>query len=119
MPASFWSRMTAGFESGHLGARTGGRQGFVRRPRWHAWRKEQAARQVALGKQIPKGSRPRSPACGSASSNGSAKATKARQTASWVKQIEKVKKNAASVDPQDRRVLAFDFAAGKSEPSYC
>ncbi len=75
---------------------------------WHAWRKEQAARQVALGKQIEKQQAEiaRMERC---VERFRYKATKARQAQSRVKQIERVKKNAATVDPQDRRVLAFEF----------
>ncbi len=76
---------------------------------WHAWRKEQAARQIALGKTI----------------NRQAaeiermerfverfryKASKAKQAQSKVKKIEKVKRDAASFDPKDRKNLRFSFA---------
>ncbi|HNC06667.1 MAG TPA: ABC-F family ATP-binding cassette domain-containing protein, partial [Solirubrobacterales bacterium] len=76
---------------------------------WHAWRKEQAARQVALGKQIER-QQAEIARMERFVERFRYKATKARQAQSRVKQIEKVKKNAASIDPQDRRVLAFDFA---------
>ena len=76
---------------------------------WHAWRKEQAARQVALGKQIEK-QQAEIARMERFVERFRYKATKARQAQSRVKQIERVKKNAAAVDPQDRRVLAFDFA---------
>ncbi len=76
---------------------------------WHAWRKEQAARQVALGKQIEK-QQAEIARMERFVERFRYKATKARQAQSRVKQIERVKKNAATVDPQDRRVLAFEFA---------
>ena len=75
---------------------------------WHAWRKEQAARQVALGKQIEK-QQAEIARMERFVERFRYKATKARQAQSRVKQIERVKKNAASVDPQDRRVLSFEF----------
>lgn len=75
---------------------------------WHAWRKEQAARQVALGKQIEK-QQAEIARMERFVERFRYKATKARQAQSRVKQIEKVKKNAATADPADRRVLSFDF----------
>ncbi|MCB0859209.1 MAG: ABC-F family ATP-binding cassette domain-containing protein [Solirubrobacterales bacterium] len=85
-----------------------GRARFFSGP-WHAWRKEQAARQVALGKQIER-QQAEIARMERFVERFRYKATKARQAQSRVKQIEKVKKNAASFDPQDRRVLSFDFA---------
>ncbi len=76
---------------------------------WHAWRKEQAARQVALGKQIEK-QQAEIARMERFVERFRYKATKARQAQSRVKKIEKVKKEAAALDPRDRRVLAFDFA---------
>ncbi|MCB0862846.1 MAG: ABC-F family ATP-binding cassette domain-containing protein [Solirubrobacterales bacterium] len=75
---------------------------------WHAWRKEQAARQVALGKQIER-QQAEIARMERFVERFRYKATKARQAQSRVKQIEKVKKNAAAMDPQDRRILSFDF----------
>jgi len=75
---------------------------------WHAWRKEQAARQVALGKQIEK-QQAEIARMEQFVERFRYKATKAKQAQSRVKQIERVKKNAATVDPQDNRRLAFDF----------
>ncbi|MDQ5894098.1 MAG: ATP-binding cassette, subfamily er 3, partial [Actinomycetota bacterium] len=75
---------------------------------WHAWRKEQAARQVALGKQIEK-QQAEIARMERFVERFRYKATKAKQAQSRVKQIERVKKNAAAVDPQDRRVLSFEF----------
>lgn len=75
---------------------------------WHAWRKEQAARQVALGKQIEK-QQAEIARMERFVERFRYKATKAKQAQSRLKQIEKVKKGAASMDPRDNRVLAFDF----------
>jgi len=76
---------------------------------WHAWRQEQAARQVALGKQIEK-QQAEIARMERFVERFRYKATKARQAQSRVKQIDKVKQNAASMAPEDRRVLAFEFA---------
>jgi ATP-binding cassette subfamily F protein 3 len=85
-----------------------GRARFFSGP-WHAWRQEQAARQVALGKQIEK-QQAEIARMERFVERFRYKATKARQAQSRLKQIEKVKKNSVSRDPEDRRVLAFDFA---------
>ncbi len=85
-----------------------GRARFFAGP-WHAWRKEQAARQVALGKQIEK-QEAEIARMERFVERFRYKATKARQAQSRIKQIERVKKNAVTEDPQDRRVLAFEFA---------
>ncbi|HMT04721.1 MAG TPA: ABC-F family ATP-binding cassette domain-containing protein [Solirubrobacterales bacterium] len=85
-----------------------GRARFFAGP-WHAWRKEHAARQVALGKQIEK-QEAEIARMEKFVERFRYKATKARQAQSRVKQIEKVKSNAATRDPSDNRVLAFDFA---------
>jgi len=85
-----------------------GRARFFSGP-WHAWRKEQAARQVALGKQIEK-QQLEIARMERFVERFRYKASKARQAQSRVKQIEKVKKNAATDEPRDRRVLAFEFA---------
>ena len=85
-----------------------GRARFFSGP-WHAWRKEHAARQVALGKQIEK-QEAEIARMEQFVARFRYKATKARQAQSRVKQIEKVKSNAATRDPSDNRVLAFDFA---------
>jgi len=84
-----------------------GRARFFSGP-WHAWRKEQAARQVALGKQIER-QQAEIARMERFVERFRYKATKARQAQSRLKQIEKVKKNAATMDPQDNRVLAFEF----------
>jgi len=75
---------------------------------WHAWRKEHAARQVALGRQIEK-QQAEIARMERFVERFRYKATKARQAQSRLKQIEKVKKNAVTVDPQDNRTLDFEF----------
>ncbi|MBK8293240.1 MAG: ABC-F family ATP-binding cassette domain-containing protein [Solirubrobacterales bacterium] len=85
-----------------------GKSRFFKGP-WHAWRKEHAARQVALGKQIEK-QEAEIARMEAFVERFRYKASKAKQAQSKVKQIDKVKADAASFDPEDKRRLAFSFA---------
>lgn len=84
-----------------------GRARFFSGP-WHAWRKEHAARQVALGKQIEK-QQAEIARMEKFVERFRYKATKARQAQSRLKQIDKVKANAVSRDPEDNRRMEFSF----------
>ena len=75
---------------------------------WHAWRKEQAARELALGRAIER-QEAEIARMERFVERFRAKASKARQAQSRVKQIERVKKNAAKADPRDTRRLRFSF----------
>ncbi|MBK5231578.1 MAG: ABC-F family ATP-binding cassette domain-containing protein [Thermoleophilia bacterium] len=85
-----------------------GKSRFFKGP-WHAWRKEHAARQVALGKAIEK-QEAEIARMEQFVERFRYKASKAKQAQSKVKQIDKVKAGAASFDPEDKRRLAFSFA---------
>ncbi len=85
-----------------------GRARFFSGP-WHAWRKEKAAREVALGRQIDK-QEAEIARMERFVERFRYKATKARQAQSRLKQIEKVRSNAASRDPRDERRMEFSFA---------
>ncbi|MGK2955247.1 MAG: ribosomal protection-like ABC-F family protein [Solirubrobacterales bacterium] len=85
-----------------------GRSRYFKGP-WHAWRKEHAARQVALGKAIEK-QEAEIDRMEKFVERFRYKASKAKQAQSKVKAIEKVKAGAASFDPEDKRRLAFSFA---------
>jgi ATP-binding cassette subfamily F protein 3 len=84
-----------------------GRSRFFSGP-WHAWRREYAARQLALGKAIEK-QQAEIERMEKFVDRFRYKATKAKQAQSKLKKIEKVKQNAASMAPEDNRRLAFDF----------
>src|SRR5215210_1230094 len=86
-----------------------GRARFFAGP-WHAWRKEQAARELALGRAIEK-QRAEIARMERFVERFRYKATKARQAQSRVKKIERAKKEALSGDPSDRRSLSFSFEA--------
>ncbi|MDQ2700425.1 MAG: ATP-binding cassette domain-containing protein, partial [Actinomycetota bacterium] len=75
---------------------------------WHAWRKEHAARQVALGKAIEK-QQAEIARMETFVERFRYKATKAKQAQSRAKQIDKIKDEALSFDPEDKRKLAFAF----------
>ena len=75
---------------------------------WHAWRKEQAAREIALGKAIER-QQAEIERMERFVERFRYKATKARQAQSRLKQIDKVKRNAAAPDRRDRRRLRFSF----------
>ncbi len=75
---------------------------------WHAWRKEQAAREIALGKAIER-QQAEIERMERFVERFRYKATKARQAQSRLKQIERVKRDAAVRDPRDQRTLRFSF----------
>ena len=85
----------------------GGKGRFFAGP-WHAWRTEQAARQIALGKQIER-QQAEIARMERFVERFRYKATKAKQAQSRVKKIDKVKSEAASFDPVDSRALRFSF----------
>ncbi len=84
-----------------------GRARFFSGP-WHAWRREQAAREIALGKAIER-QKAEIARMEQFVERFRYKATKARQAQSRVKQIDKIKQDAASRDPRDQRVMRFSF----------
>ncbi len=85
-----------------------GRARFFSGP-WHAWRKEKAAREIALGKAIERQT-VEIERMERFVERFRYKATKARQAQARIKQIEKLKANAVSHDPRDQRALRFSFA---------
>ncbi len=84
-----------------------GRGRFFSGP-WHAWRQEQAARELALGRAIDR-QQAEIARMERFVERFRAKATKARQAQSKLKQIEKIKASAAAHDPRDKRQLRFSF----------
>ncbi len=74
---------------------------------WHAWRKEQAARELALGRAIEK-QQAEIARMEQFVERFRAKATKARQAQSRVKALDKIER--ISRDPRDTRELGFSFA---------
>ena len=84
-----------------------GRGRFFSGP-WHAWRTEQAARQIALGKQIER-QQAEIERMERFVERFRYKATKAKQAQSRVKKIDKARRDAASFDPKDTRNLRFAF----------
>jgi ATP-binding cassette subfamily F protein 3 len=86
----------------------GGRARFFAGP-WHAWRKERAAREIALGRAVER-QRAEIARMESFVERFRYKATKAKQAQSRVKRIEKLKREAASAGPRSGRGLSFDFA---------
>jgi ATP-binding cassette, subfamily F, member 3 len=75
---------------------------------WHQWRKEQAAREIALGKAIDK-QQAEIARMERFIERFRAKATKARQAQSRVKKLAKVER--IERDPKDSRSLDFQFKA--------
>ncbi|MGV1049043.1 MAG: ABC-F family ATP-binding cassette domain-containing protein [Solirubrobacterales bacterium] len=75
---------------------------------WHAWRQEQAARQIALGKAIER-QQAEIERMERFVERFRYKATKARQAQSRVKQIEKKKKGGPQAERRDSRRLRFSF----------
>src|SRR5680860_712250 len=71
---------------------------------WHAWRKEQAAREIARGKAIE-----RQQDEIARMERFRYKATKARQAQSRLKQIDKIKRDGVEAEQRDRRNLRFAF----------
>ena len=77
-----------------------GRGRFFAGP-WHAWRTEQAAREIALGKAIER-QQAEIERMERFVERFRYKATKARQAQSRLKQIDRIKRDAADPDPRDR-----------------
>ncbi len=75
---------------------------------WHAWRKEQAARQIALGKAIER-QEAEIARMERFVERFRYKATKARQAQSRLKTIEKLKRDGARAEARDERHLRFSF----------
>jgi ATP-binding cassette subfamily F protein 3 len=75
---------------------------------WHAWRQEQAARQIALGKAIER-QQAEIERMERFVERFRYKATKARQAQSRIKQIEKKKRDGPSAERRDNRRLRFSF----------
>jgi len=75
---------------------------------WHAWRREQAARQIALGKAIERQER-EIERMERFVERFRYKATKARQAQSRVRQIEKKKREGPAAERRDNRRLSFSF----------
>ncbi len=75
---------------------------------WHAWRQEQAARQIALGKAIER-QQAEIDRMERFVERFRYKATKARQAQSRVKAIEKKKRGGAVAEKRDTRSLRFSF----------
>jgi ATP-binding cassette subfamily F protein 3 len=75
---------------------------------WHAWRQEQAVRQIALGKAIER-QQAEIARMERFVERFRYKATKARQAQSRVKQIEKKKRDGPRAERRDTRTLRFHF----------
>ncbi|HSS33036.1 MAG TPA: ABC-F family ATP-binding cassette domain-containing protein [Solirubrobacterales bacterium] len=75
---------------------------------WHAWRQEQAARQIALGKAIER-QQAEIERMERFVERFRYKATKARQAQSRVKQIERKKRQGPASERRDTRRLRFSF----------
>jgi ATP-binding cassette subfamily F protein 3 len=75
---------------------------------WHAWRKEQAARQIALGKAIER-QEAEIERMERFVERFRYKATKAKQAQSRIKQIDKKKKGGPAAERRDSRRLRFSF----------
>ena len=86
-----------------------GRARFFPGP-WHAWRRELAAREIALGKAIDKQQREIA-RMERFVERFRYKATKARQAQSRVKALEKIER--IERDPRDARSLEFSFGAAE------
>ena len=82
-----------------------GRSRFFAGP-WHAWRREQAARELALGRAIDKQQK-EIERMERFVERFRAKASKARQAQSRVKALDKIER--IERDPRDERELAFSF----------
>jgi ATP-binding cassette subfamily F protein 3 len=82
-----------------------GRARFFKGP-WHAWRKEKAAREIALGREIER-QQAEIARMERFVERFRAKATKARQAQSRVKRLNKMER--VTRDPTDGRSLSFNF----------
>jgi ATP-binding cassette subfamily F protein 3 len=76
---------------------------------WHAWRKEQAAREIARGKAIER-QQAEIERMERFVERFRYKATKARQAQSRLKQIDRIKREGVEAEQRDRRNLRFSFA---------
>jgi ATP-binding cassette, subfamily F, member 3 len=77
---------------------------------WHAWRQEQAARQIALGKAIDR-QQAEIERMEKFVERFRYKATKAKQAQSRLKQIDKKKRDGPQAERRDSRSLRFSFKA--------
>ncbi len=84
-----------------------GRTRFFKGP-WHAWRREQAARELALGKAIAR-QEAEIARMERFVERFAAKATKARQAQDRVKKLSKLEAKRITRDPRDTRDLGFQF----------
>jgi ATP-binding cassette subfamily F protein 3 len=84
-----------------------GRARFFAGP-WHAWRKEQAAREIARGKAIER-QEVEIARMERFVERFRYKATKARQAQSRLKQIDRIKREGVEAERRDRRDLRFSF----------
>ena len=84
-----------------------GRSRFFKGP-WHAWRREQAARELALGKAIAK-QEAEIARMERFVERFSAKATKARQAQDRAKKLQKLEAGKITRAPKDTRELGFQF----------
>jgi ATP-binding cassette subfamily F protein 3 len=84
-----------------------GRARFFDGP-WHAWRAEQAAREIAAGKDAAR-RQAEIARMEKFVERFRYKATKARQAQSKLKNIERIKAGMPQVDPRDNRSLSFSF----------
>jgi ATP-binding cassette, subfamily F, member 3 len=84
-----------------------GRGRFFAGP-WHAWRKEQAARQIARGKAVAR-QQAEIARMERFVERFRYKATKARQAQSRLKQIEKIKREGVEAERRDNLNLRFSF----------
>ncbi len=84
-----------------------GRARFFAGP-WHAWRTEQAAREIARGKAIER-QEAEIDRMERFVERFRYKATKARQAQSRLKQIEKIKRDGVEAEQRDSRNLRFSF----------
>ena len=75
---------------------------------WHTWRREQAARELALGRAIEK-QQAEIARMEQFVERFRAKATKAKQAQSRVKALDKIKANEITRDPRDTREMGFAF----------
>jgi ATP-binding cassette subfamily F protein 3 len=88
-----------------------GRGRFFAGP-WHAWRKEQAAREIARGKAIER-QRAEIARMERFVERFRYKATKARQAQSKLKRIEKIRREGVKARARERRDLRFSFVTPK------
>jgi ATP-binding cassette subfamily F protein 3 len=75
---------------------------------WHAWRKEQAAREIARGKAVAR-QQAEIARMERFVERFRYKATKARQAQSRLKQIDKIKREGVEAERRDNRNLRFSF----------